>query len=527
MPITEVGSDLVGYWGPSTGFPMSAPYSVAIDPSAATACKVTFVNPREYDVEITLDDLTPDPDIELARLEKTVTVLGDFDVTSTVSMQGRTVRSGVPLTLTDVDGAPTYSPHMTTSTTDLAFNVLFEGVNGGIYEITTNQPRYLNVTADLDKQFLVNGDYEIESLELKGGNAFWGEDIGGTWVYNNEINIGDASRIGSNYNQSPFLEDADVNFDGKVNIQDLALVGGNYGLTSTDAYADWLSASPWNGVYPTSAPATLVAPESGVQEIYTAEEFAWILSQTDMFPTGVHTIRLMKDIDLNNYPWTPSGGLASGSAVAGDIFDGNGHTIYNLRVIEEERAGLFVGDNGEEPIVQNLVIDGAYIEATPTDTNIQALAAVVNVGIDGGTSFSNVIVRNATVKATKYAAIISAYSSGLDGDGGYFTNCTVEDSTLDVQEMPEGTGVDKPHVGGIVGLMNKGTFTGNTVTNLTITIHPAAGFIAVQTERVGALIGTAQAGVSPKDPDFAPVNTISNVTYNGAAFTDLIGLDNR
>jgi hypothetical protein len=155
-------------------------------------------------------------------------------------MQGRTVRSGVPLTLTDVDGDPTYGPHSTISTTDLAFNVLFEGVNGSIYRITTLQPRYLNVTADLDKQFLVNGDYEIESLELKGGNAFWREDDEGTWVYNNVINIGDASKVGTNYNQSPFDEDADVNFDGKVNIQDLALVGGNFDLDSEEAYEDWL-----------------------------------------------------------------------------------------------------------------------------------------------------------------------------------------------------------------------------------------------------------------------------------------------
>jgi hypothetical protein len=34
--------------------------------------------------------------------------------------------------------------------------------------------------------------------------------------------------------------DGDVNFDGKVNIQDLALVGGNYRLTSADVYGSWV-----------------------------------------------------------------------------------------------------------------------------------------------------------------------------------------------------------------------------------------------------------------------------------------------
>ena len=34
--------------------------------------------------------------------------------------------------------------------------------------------------------------------------------------------------------------DADVNFSGKVDIFDLALVGGNFDLTSADVYEDWL-----------------------------------------------------------------------------------------------------------------------------------------------------------------------------------------------------------------------------------------------------------------------------------------------
>jgi hypothetical protein len=163
----------------------------------------------------------------------TIEVLGDFDVTGTISMQGRTVRSGVPLTLTDVNGAPVYGPFTDDSGPELAFNVLFSPVNGGIYEITTLQPRYLNVTADLNKQFLVNSAYEIEPLELQGGNAIWTD---------NDIDINDASLVGAQYGWTgnTSTQDADVNFDDKVNIQDLALVGGNFDLDSATAYADWL-----------------------------------------------------------------------------------------------------------------------------------------------------------------------------------------------------------------------------------------------------------------------------------------------
>ena len=34
--------------------------------------------------------------------------------------------------------------------------------------------------------------------------------------------------------------DADINNDGKVDIFDLAMVAGNYGLTSALAYGEWL-----------------------------------------------------------------------------------------------------------------------------------------------------------------------------------------------------------------------------------------------------------------------------------------------
>jgi hypothetical protein len=202
---------------------------------------VTFVAPGDNTISVDLVDTTPEPDVVLATTDETFMVLGAFDVIGTIAMQGRTVRDGVPLTLTDVDGAPVYGPFADLSGPELAYNVLFAGVDGSIYEITTLQPRYLNVHEGLDKQIYVRGAYTIPALELKGGNAYWRyEDGVGGWIYDNLINIQDASRVGTNYGATGDL-DADVNFDGKVSIQDLALVGGNYNLTSEVAYADWLA----------------------------------------------------------------------------------------------------------------------------------------------------------------------------------------------------------------------------------------------------------------------------------------------
>ncbi|MCB2213860.1 right-handed parallel beta-helix repeat-containing protein [bacterium] len=160
--------------------------------------------------------------------------LGDFDVTGTISMQGRSVRSDVPLALTTLT-EPDYGVFNTISVDLISNNYTFSGVNGGDYEFTTNQPRYLNVTADLDKQFsVVSGSVSLETLELKGGNANWADNV---------IDIGDAGIVAGEY-QQPLFDNGDVNFDGRVNIQDLALVGGNYNLTSADAYAGWVPLVP-------------------------------------------------------------------------------------------------------------------------------------------------------------------------------------------------------------------------------------------------------------------------------------------
>ena len=203
--------------------------------------RATFLEPGEHDVTVEIYDMmniSPADKIEEDYIllayygPETITIIGDFDVKGTISMQGRTVRAGVPLTLTDMDGTPVYGPFTGTSGPELAYNVLFTGVNGGTYEITTNQARYLNVHAGLGKKISISGAYTIPALELKGGNAVWDDNV---------IDLLDASAVGTAYGWTGDTaeQDADVNFDGRVSIQDLALVGGNFDLTSGEAYAGW------------------------------------------------------------------------------------------------------------------------------------------------------------------------------------------------------------------------------------------------------------------------------------------------
>lgn len=215
MPMSQSGLDVVGYYGPATGFPIAPGYS------ATTTFRIQFKTAKSYPVAMTLNDMNTAPETVLATLAQTAVV--NANVTGTVSMQGRTARAGVPFTLTGSLGSVTF-----TSTSWISGNLSFPNLAAGTYTITTHQPRYLNITSDLLKTITISGTDAIAPLELKGGNANWTDNV---------IDINDASRVGGVYGQTLSDDDGDVNFSGKVDIFDLALVGGNFDLTSAAAYS--------------------------------------------------------------------------------------------------------------------------------------------------------------------------------------------------------------------------------------------------------------------------------------------------
>jgi nitrous oxidase accessory protein NosD len=332
--VQQDGDDVIARFG-NYNFGLEIP----VDWCDVDKFRITFVNPGTHDVTIEIYDMMDTPydgidpnDILLAYLgPETITVLGDFDVTGTVSMQGRSVRSGVPLTLTDVDGDPTYGPHETDSTSQLAFNVLFEGVNGSIYQITTLQPRYLNVTANLEKLILVNGAFEMQPLELQGGNAIWTDNV---------IDVNDASLIGAQYGWTgdTITQDADVNFDGKVNIQDLALVGGNYDLDSATAYASW---TPDGDV--TVPTLESVDPPEGTVELASGESFVLTVDASD---TGNNLYELEIDHSLEGtlpeFSVYANAANPYGTAADKAEFDSNGVVVTYF--VSEQKWTIDFGD---------------------------------------------------------------------------------------------------------------------------------------------------------------------------------------
>jgi hypothetical protein len=93
----------------------------------------------------------------LASTTTTATVNGNFTVTGTFSMQGRSSRAGIPVTFTWGGTLVPYGPSASTSNV-ISNNLTITLTYGGSYTITTNQPRYLNVITGNNKLVAVDGN---------------------------------------------------------------------------------------------------------------------------------------------------------------------------------------------------------------------------------------------------------------------------------------------------------------------------------------------------------------------------------
>lgn len=184
----------------------------------------------------TTEGYNPSTNIYALKLVGGVLTDTCYDVTGTITMQGRTtVRYGIPATLT---GITLYGPYTATTNNNLSNNLAFVCVAPGTYTFTTNQPRYLNVaggTYGVVKTIEVTDDMILPSLTLIAGNARWD---------NNRIDAGDSARVGACYGYTATCPvdpsfDGDVNFDGKINLLDLSIVGGNFYKTSASEYGSW------------------------------------------------------------------------------------------------------------------------------------------------------------------------------------------------------------------------------------------------------------------------------------------------
>lgn len=233
------------------------------------------------------------------------------------------------------------------------------------------------------------------------------------------------------------------------------------GSTMTESYADWYrvkDGSTGHSVYVNGDDVI------NTIKIGTLDELLAFANDVNVNGNGYSgkTVVLTADIDLGNMEWTPVG-QTGGNGVATYFqgrFDGKGHTISNLKITDnayDEGANYAAGFFG-------------FVDAG--DANI------VNLTIDG-----------ANVNGHHWTGVIAGYLTGN------ISGCTVKNATVNCTHANGEACGDKAGV--IVGYVNAGTVTGNTVVDCTVTAGRDAGQVA----------GCAKA-------EAVHDNTISNVTVS-------------
>lgn len=203
------------------------------------------------------------------------------------------------------------------------------------------------------------------------------------------------------------------------------------------------------------------------------------------------TVVLDADIDLDNQEWTPINGFLG-------TFDGQGHTISNLKITGQNNIGLF-GDMWQcEATIRNFTVDGAIITGTEKVSVI--------VGNTASMQISNITVKNAQINANHWAGAIAGFSYSN------ITNCSVDGLEIICVPNASGSSYDNgDKVGGIVGYN-----VANSVTDCTVKNAVLKGY-----RDIGGIVGALQC--ADGQVASATGNSVSNITVKVDQVTNHYG----
>ena len=189
----------------------------------------------------------------------------------------------------------------------------------------------------------------------------------------------------------------------------------------------------------------VMQPEANVTYLYNASDLRLFEKSVNGGNSYVgKTVKLMDDVDLAGNEWKPVGQTCATQFQG--IFDGQGKTISNMTVnnpseSENVSSGFF-----------------GWLENT------------------SGVVVKDVKFENANVTGSHYVGVVAGYLSGT------ITGCEVNGSTVNGVNMNSEANGDK--VGGIVGYINAGTVSDNTVTNCSV----------IGNRDIGGIVGAINAG---------------------------------
>ena len=281
--------------------------------------------------------------------------------------------------------------------------------------------------------------------------------------------------------ESKFEIIVDAEFDGQ-NLVDVwdgrevsepAIVEGKY-VISTAAELAWLAAAV-NGTLPPVAVDGVAQPTPKPQKF------------------NGKTFVLAEDINLANpsieipTTWTPIGATGKFEGT----FDGNGKTIYGLKVVAEGKASAGLFANAK--YVKNVTVDGAQI------TGQYKTGVIVGDGLCS--RIDNCHVINSTVTVTPYNQDEANNVGGIVGylsaeNEAWVKNCTVENTRISAYRK----------VGGIAGAANQAAVvTGNIVKNSFVIADQTPEYKEDKVADLGAIVGYVHAKATVAE------NTAENV----------------
>ena len=191
----------------------------------------------------------------------------------------------------------------------------------------------------------------------------------------------------------------------------------------------------------------VMQPEANVTYLYNASDLRLFEKSVNGGNTYAgKTVKLMNDVDLAGIEWNPVGQTRATQFQG--IFDGQGKTISNMTVnnpseSENVSSGFF-----------------GWLENT------------------SGVVVKDVKFENANVTGSHYVGVVAGYLSGT------ITGCEVNGSTVNGVNMNSKANGDK--VGGIVGYINAGTVSNNTVKNCSV----------IGNRDIGGIVGAINAGTT-------------------------------
>ena len=202
---------------------------------------------------------------------------------------------------------------------------------------------------------------------------------------------------------------------------------------------------PWDGI-------SMIEPArdvSGNCVIYTGAELAWVANQVNQ-GHAITGIKIAKDIDLGNQPWTPIG---YGTYFTGKI-DGQGYHIYNMYINKSDLteksnfAGFIGGTNSESCDIININLSGkidipaSVAQKTQVGSFVgkaNALGNMINchsdveINIMGAPAYVGGVLafmKNANIKNCSYSGNITIATSGKVTNGiGGILGCTNSSTT--------------------------------------------------------------------------------------------------